>query len=75
MCRSYRTLTLLSAFLAIRSDNNQSLFLSYGEPSKISTVVFTVPWGVTVGSNGGNVVIGVVTCVYKSQCMQSFMSA
>ena len=38
MCRSYRTLTFFSAFLAIRSDNNQSSFLSYGEPSKISTV-------------------------------------
>ena len=38
MCRSYRTLTSLSAFLVICSNDNQSSFFSCGEPSKISTV-------------------------------------
>ena len=38
VCRSYRTLTSLSAFLVICSNDNQSSFFSYGEPSKIRTV-------------------------------------
>ena len=75
VCRSYRTLTSVSAFHAICSDNNQSSFFSHGEPSKISTVGVHRALGCLSDINGGNVVIGVVTCVYNSQCMQSFMSA
>ena len=67
MCRSYRTLTFLAAFLAIRSDNNQSSFLSYMvNQVRLVRSVYTVPWAVPPDINGGNVFIGVVTCVYKS---------